>query len=64
VGGVDMIGVLFTLTLTRTLMRTLAHPQSKDKCKDPGLILQKNIQALSLKIAAFLLRIVNFDTLE
>jgi hypothetical protein len=69
---VGMIGVLFTLThpharpptLTLTLIRTLVHPQSENKYKDAGLILLKNIQALSLKIAVLLLRILNFDTFE
>jgi hypothetical protein len=69
---VDMIDVLFTLihphprspTLTLTLIRNLVHPQSENKYKDAGLILQKNIQALSLKIAVLLLRILNFDTFE
>ena len=67
-----MIGVLFTLThphprppiLALTLIRTLAHPQSENKYKDAGLILQKNIQLLTLKIAVLLLRILNFDTFE
>jgi hypothetical protein len=69
---VNMTGVLLTLThphprpltLTLTLIRALAHPQSENKYKDAGQILQKNIQALSLKIAVLLLRILNFDTFE
>jgi hypothetical protein len=67
-----MIGAPFTPThphprpptLTLTLIRTLAHPQSENKYKDAGLILQKNIQLLSLKIAVPLLQILNFDTFE